>query len=132
MRPPPYYTPTDTLFPYPPVFRSPARASPLFSPSANPYSRSHPKEMTMADAYIVEAVRTAGARRNGALAGWHPADMAGEVLNALVDRTGIDPAAIDDVIMGCVTQAGEQANHVGRMAVQIGRASCTGRVCPYV
>src|SRR3546814_8770734 len=43
--------------------------------------------------------------------------MAGEVLNALVDRTGIDPAAIDDVIMGCVTQAGEQANHVGRMAV---------------
>src|SRR3546814_8477501 len=43
--------------------------------------------------------------------------MAGEVLNALVDRTRIDPAAIDDVIMGCVTQAGEQANHVGRMAV---------------
>src|SRR3546814_1338151 len=96
MRPPPYYTPTDTLFPYPPVFRSPARASPRFSPSANPISRSHPKEMTMADAYIVEAVRTAGARRNGALAGWHPADMAGEVLNALVDRTGIDPARSEE------------------------------------
>src|SRR3546814_3990065 len=93
------------------------KALPRFSPSANPISRSHPKEMTMAEAYIVEAVRTAGARRNGALAGWHPADMAGEVLNALVDRTGIDPAAIDDVIMGCVTQAGEQANHLGRMAV---------------
>ena len=71
----------------------------------------------MAEAYIVEAVRTAGGRRGGRLAGWHPADLAGEVLNALLDRSGIDPAAIDDVIMGCVTQAGEQANHIGRMAV---------------
>src|SRR3546814_15061567 len=116
IRRPPRSTRTDTLFPYTTLFRS-ARASPRFSPSANPISRSHPKEMTMADAYIVEAVRTAGARRNGALAGWHPADMAGEVLNALVARTGIDPAAIHDVIMGCVTQAGDQATHVGRMAL---------------
>ena len=54
----------------------------------------------MAEAYIVEAVRTAGGRRDGKLAGWHPADMAGEVLNALVERSGIDPAALDDVIMG--------------------------------
>ena len=71
----------------------------------------------MAQAYIVEAVRTPGGKRKGQFAGWHPADMAGEVLNALVDRTGIDPAAIDDVIMGCVTQAGEQGFAFGRNAV---------------
>ncbi|MES2492890.1 MAG: acetyl-CoA C-acetyltransferase [Pseudomonadota bacterium] len=71
----------------------------------------------MAEAYIVEAVRTAGGRRNGALADWHPADMAAEVLNALVDRSGIDPAAIEDVILGCVTQAGEQGFAFGRNAV---------------
>ena len=71
----------------------------------------------MAQAYIVEAVRTAGGRRNGALAGWHPADMAAETLNALVDRTGLDPSAIDDVILGCVTQGGEQAFAFARNAV---------------
>jgi acetyl-CoA C-acetyltransferase len=71
----------------------------------------------MAEAYIVEALRTAGGRRGGALKDWHPADMAAEILNALVDRTGLDPAAIDDVVMGCVGQAGEQAFHVGRNAV---------------
>jgi len=71
----------------------------------------------MAEAYIVEAVRTAGGRRNGKLAGWHPADMAAETLNALVDRSGIDPVSIDDVILGCVTQAGEQAFAFGRNAV---------------
>src|SRR5882762_3355349 len=71
----------------------------------------------MAEAYIVEAVRTAGGRRDGKLAGWHPADMAGEVLNALVERSGIDPATLDDVIMGCVSQAGEQAFALGRNAV---------------
>ncbi|HEX4928309.1 MAG TPA: acetyl-CoA C-acetyltransferase [Burkholderiales bacterium] len=71
----------------------------------------------MSEAYIVEAVRTAGGRRGGKLAGWHPADMAAQVLNALVDRTGVDPAAIEDVIMGCVSQVGEQAFHIGRNAV---------------
>ena len=71
----------------------------------------------MADAFIVEAVRTAGGRRGGRLAGWHPADMAGEVLNAIVDRTGIDPAAVEDVVMGCVSQGGEQSFQVGRGAV---------------
>lgn len=75
----------------------------------------------MAEAYIVEAVRTAGGRRNGALAGWHPADLAAEVLNALADRTGIDPAAIDDVIMGCVSQVGEQSVQIGRNAVLASR-----------
>ena len=71
----------------------------------------------MSEAYIVEAVRSAGGRRGGALAGWHPADMAAEVLNALVDRSGVDPAAVEDVIMGCVSQVGEQAFQVGRNAV---------------
>ena len=71
----------------------------------------------MSDAYIVQAVRTAGGRRNGKLAGWHPADLAGEVLNALVDRSGIDPAAVEDVIFGCVSQVGEQSFHIGRNAV---------------
>ena len=71
----------------------------------------------MSEAYIVEALRTAGGRRNGALAGWHPADLAGEVLSAVVERAGIDPAAIEDVIMGCVSQVAEQSFHVGRNAV---------------
>jgi acetyl-CoA C-acetyltransferase len=71
----------------------------------------------MAEAYIVAAARTAGGKRGGALRDWHPADMAAEVLDALVARAGIDPAAIEDVIMGCVGQAGEQAFHVGRNAV---------------
>jgi acetyl-CoA C-acetyltransferase len=71
----------------------------------------------MAEAYIVDAVRTAGGKKNGALKNWHPADLAAQVLDALVERTGVDPAAIEDVIMGCVGQAGEQAFHVGRNAV---------------
>jgi acetyl-CoA C-acetyltransferase len=71
----------------------------------------------MAEAYIVDAVRTAGGRRKGKLAGWHPADLAGEVLNGLVDRTGVDPEAIEDVILGCVTQAGEQSFAFARNAV---------------
>ena len=75
----------------------------------------------MAEAYIVEAVRTAGGRRGGRLAGWHTVDMAGEVLNALVERTGIDPKAIEDVIMGCVGQVGEQSLHIGRNAVLASR-----------
>lgn len=68
-------------------------------------------------AYIVAAGRTAGGRRGGQLSGWHPADLGGRVLDALVDRSGADPAQIDDVIMGCVGQAGEQAMNVARNAV---------------
>ncbi len=71
----------------------------------------------VAEAYIVSAVRTAGGRRGGRLAGIHPVDLAALTLDAVADRSGIDPAAIEDVIMGCVTQAGEQALHVGRNAV---------------
>jgi acetyl-CoA C-acetyltransferase len=71
----------------------------------------------MAEAYIVDAVRTAGGRRDGALKDWHPADLGAAVLNALVDRTGIDPEAIDDVIVGCVSQIGDQSCHIGRSMV---------------
>jgi acetyl-CoA C-acetyltransferase len=71
----------------------------------------------MAEAYIVAALRLAGGRRGGRLAGWHPADLGGAVLDGLVDRSGIDPASIEDVIMGCVGQAAEQTGNVGRYAV---------------
>jgi acetyl-CoA C-acetyltransferase len=71
----------------------------------------------MAEAYIVAAARTAGGRKGGRLAGWHPADLAASVLNTLVERTGADPASVEDVIMGCVGQGGEQAVNVARNAV---------------
>ena len=71
----------------------------------------------MAEAYIVAAVRTAGGRRNGRLSGWHPADLAGSVLDALIARTGCDPALVEDVILGCVGQAGQQATNIARNAV---------------
>jgi acetyl-CoA C-acetyltransferase len=71
----------------------------------------------MSSAYIVQGVRTAGGRRNGKLAQWHPADLTAEVLNALVARSHIDPAVIEDVIVGCVSQVGEQSLQVGRNAV---------------
>ena len=75
----------------------------------------------MAEAYIVEAIRTAGGKRKGALASVHPADLGGTVLDALVDRTGIDPAAIEDVIVGCVSQVGEQSFAFGRNMVLASR-----------
>ncbi len=71
----------------------------------------------MAEAYIVAAARTAGGRKGGRLSGWHPADLAGSVLDALVERTGVDPAQVEDVIMGCVGQGGEQAVNVARNAI---------------
>ena len=71
----------------------------------------------MATAVIVDAVRTAGGKRNGNLSGWHPADLAAEVLKALVERNDLDPALIEDVIMGCVMQVGAQSLNVGRNAV---------------
>ena len=71
----------------------------------------------MAEAYIVAATRTAGGRKGGRLRGWHPADLGAVVLNELIDRTGIDPSVVEDVVMGCVMQVGEQATNVGRGAV---------------
>jgi acetyl-CoA acyltransferase len=66
---------------------------------------------------VVDAVRTPLGARHGRLSGWHPVDLAAEVLRALVERTGIDPAAIDDVIVGCITQVGHQGMNIGRQAV---------------
>src|SRR6187431_3492277 len=71
----------------------------------------------MATAVIVDAVRTAGGKRNGKLSGWHPADLAGETLKALAERNDLDPALVDDVIMGCVMQVGSQGLNIGRNAV---------------
>jgi acetyl-CoA acyltransferase len=71
----------------------------------------------MTNAVIIDAVRTPLGKRNGQLRDWHPVDLAAETLKALVDRTGIDPVIVDDVIVGCVMQVGEQAINVARNAV---------------
>jgi acetyl-CoA C-acetyltransferase len=75
----------------------------------------------MAQAYIAAAIRTAGGRKGGKLKDWHPVDLAAQVLDGLIDKTGVDPAQIDDVVMGCVGQAGEQACNVARNAVLASR-----------
>ena len=72
----------------------------------------------MSEAYVVAAVRTAGGRRGGRLAGWHPVELAAQVINAVLDRTGMGPALVDDVFLGCVSQVGEQSTNVAR------RTSC--------
>lgn len=71
----------------------------------------------MGEAYIVAASRTAGGRRNGRLKDWHAADLAGKVLDDVVARAKADPALVDDVIMGCVSQAGEQSTNIARNAI---------------
>lgn len=71
----------------------------------------------MAEAVIVEAVRSPIGKRNGGLSGVHPAELSAQVLNGLVGRAGVDPALVDDVIWGCVMQAGEQALDIGRTAL---------------
>src|SRR6202047_2429012 len=71
----------------------------------------------MAEAYIVATARTAGGRKGGRLAGWHPADLAASVLDALVERSGAAPDQVEDVIMGCVMQVGEQSNNIARNAI---------------
>ena len=71
----------------------------------------------MTEAVIVDAVRTPGGKRNGKLQDWHAVDLAAHVLKAIEERTGIDPAIVDDVIMGCVMQVGEQSLNIGRNAV---------------
>jgi acetyl-CoA acyltransferase len=73
--------------------------------------------MTQREAVIVEAVRTPVGRRGGRLKDWHPVDLLAQTLAALVQRTGIDPGKVDDVIVGCVSQVGEQSLNVGRNAV---------------
>src|SRR5579859_6312264 len=71
----------------------------------------------MPTAVIVDAVRTAGGKRHGKLSGWHSVDLAAEVLKALAQRNDLDPALVDDVIMGCVSQVGAQGLNVARNAV---------------
>ena len=71
----------------------------------------------METAVIIDTIRTPLGRRNGKLKEWHAVDLAAETLKAIVDRTGIDPALIDDVIMGCVMQVGEQSTNIARNAV---------------
>jgi len=71
----------------------------------------------MYNAVIVDAIRTPLGKRNGKLKDWHPVDLAAETLRALIDRNGIDPAIVDDVVMGCVMQVGEQAANIARNAV---------------
>jgi acetyl-CoA acyltransferase len=70
----------------------------------------------MRNAVIVDAIRTPIGKRNGALSGVHAADLSAEVLGALVERTGVDPATIDDVVWGCVSQVGDQSSNIGRFA----------------
>src|SRR3712207_2910657 len=71
----------------------------------------------MRDAVIVEAVRTPTGRRGGGLSGVHPAELSAHVLNALVERAGVEPGVVDDVIWGCVGQVGEQTFDIARTAV---------------
>jgi acetyl-CoA C-acetyltransferase len=75
----------------------------------------------MAEAYIVAAARTAGGKKGGKLKDWHPVDMGAKVIDALLDRSGVDPAAVEDVICGCVMQVGQQAVNVARNAVMASR-----------
>jgi acetyl-CoA C-acetyltransferase len=70
----------------------------------------------MPEAYIVSAVRSPVGRRNGGLSGVHPADLAGHVIAASLERAGVDPAVVDDVILGCVDQLGGQSTNVARTA----------------
>jgi len=71
----------------------------------------------MSEAYIVSAARTAGGKRDGAMSAWHPVDLGAAVLDEIVTRAGVAPDTVEDVILGCVTQTGEQSQHVGRNCV---------------
>ena len=75
----------------------------------------------MGEPVILEGVRTPIGRRNGALRAWRPDALYAQVLNALLDRTGLDGGLVEDVVTGCVTQAGEQGANVGRLGVLLSR-----------
>jgi acetyl-CoA acyltransferase len=81
------------------------------------YLESPCRRRTVANAVIVDALRTPGGKRGGKLKDWHPVDLAAEVLKEIVTRNNVDPAMVDDVIMGCVSQTGEQSVNVGRNAL---------------
>ncbi len=99
-------------------------AEPTGPESDNPESHERTERQTdpvrrpiVRDAVIVDAVRTPAGRRNGMLKDWHAADLAAHVLKALEERNNLDPMMVDDVIMGCVMQVGEQSLNIGRNAV---------------
>src|ERR1700710_1895327 len=71
----------------------------------------------MRETVIAEAVRTAVGKRNGGLSGVHPADLSAVVLNELLERSGVSPEIVDDVIWGCVSQVGDQSSNIGRYSV---------------
>jgi acetyl-CoA C-acetyltransferase len=75
----------------------------------------------MNEAYIVAALRTAGGRKGGRLKDWHPVDLGGFMIDALLDQSGVDPQLIEDAIFGCVNQVGEQAANIGRQSVLASR-----------
>lgn len=75
----------------------------------------------MSEAFIVTAARTAGGRKGGRLKDWHPADLGGAMIDALLDRSGADPDLVEDVIWGCVGQVSEQAANIGRQVVLASR-----------
>src|SRR5882724_11445147 len=79
--------------------------------------RSTDRSRKMRETVIVEAVRTPVGKRNGGLSTMHAADLSAIVLTELVERTGIDPDVIDDVVWGCVSQVGDQSSNIGRYAV---------------
>jgi acetyl-CoA C-acetyltransferase len=78
-------------------------------------------ETDMAEAYIVATARTAGGKKGGKLKDWHPVDLGAKVIDSLLDRSGVDPAKVEDVICGCVMQVGQQAVNVARNAVMASR-----------
>lgn len=92
-------------------------APPSRSASTGIRSCPFPEKRMPHTAYIVEAVRTAGGRRNGKLSKWHPADLGAQVVDELVRRTKINGAQVDDVIFGCVSQIGAQSANLGRGVV---------------
>ena len=72
--------------------------------------------VTGREAYVIDAVRTPVGKRGGSLSGQHPADLGAHVIKAVVERTGIDPEVVDDVIFGCVDTIGPQAGNIARSA----------------
>src|SRR2546426_6498257 len=85
----------------------------IHSSVVSPYRRVQGGDMTR-EAVIIEAVRTPLGKRDGKLKDWHPVDLLASTLNELVDRAGVDPSAIDDVVCGCVAQVGEQTLNIAR------------------
>ena len=79
----------------------------------------------MTEAYVVGAIRTAGGRRNGRMKDWHPADLGGLVIDGLLDRVGLDPKLIDDIVFGCVQQVGQQSQNVARTVALSSRRPAT-------